>query len=166
MKLIIRKAKTKFNKLAKNYDGFVNVVVDDWRGWRFIFDTDDVRSCDNNCADCPLFKLVEKEKPGIFSAGLYRASSADKKFFGSQNFLNCKTLAQYGQGYINFIKKIRSKKELVEELKLVSNLKIIYSRDYRASVLEKKYKNFIFNQAAKQAGGWKRKIIKSYSHEI
>ena len=162
MKLIIRKAKIKFNKLAKKYDGFINVVVDDWRGWRFIFDTEDVRKCDNNCAGCPLFKLVKKEAPGVFSAGLYRASSADKKIFGPQNFLNCKTLAQYGQGYINFIKKIKNKKELIAEIKLVSNLRIIYSRDYKASELEKNFKRAIFRQAIKQTGGWKRKIIKTF----
>lgn len=160
MKLIIRKAKIKFIKLAKKYDGFINVVVDDWRGWRFIFDTNDVRRCDNNCANCSLFKLVKKEKPDLFSAGLYPANGEEKEMFGPQNFLNCKSLKQYQNCYVNFlVKKAKTKKEIVDELNLIIKLKMIFSKNYNKIDLEKKFKKAVINRALVLVDKKRRNII-------
>lgn len=170
MKLIIKEAEKEFKKIAKNHKNFINVIVDDWRGYRFIFDTQEVRQCQNKCSECKLYKLLKNKKLGIFSPGLLLANREDKKIFGKQNFLNCKTLEQYSQCYLNFIKKIKNKKELLKELELISNLKVIYSRDYKINKLEKNFKNFVFKQAINRANGRKGDIIKeyfkSYSHEI
>ena len=90
-KNIINIAVKKFQELYKKYNGFINVGVDNWRGWRFVFDTEDVRKCKNNCKSCPLYFLLKNERITDFSAGLYPASKEDKELFGPQNFLNCKT---------------------------------------------------------------------------
>lgn len=154
-KKILKLANRKFKALSKEYGGFINVIVDDWRGHRFIFDTKDVRQCKNKCNQCELFQALKNEKPSIFSAGLWRASKKDKKLFGPQNFLNCKTVEQYQKCYINFLRlKVKSKKELADELKLVNNLRIIYSIDGKKINQEKKFKHSIlryvkFNQRLK-----------------
>ena len=129
-KNIINIAVKKFQELYKKYNGFINVGVDNWRGWRFVFDTEDVRKCKNNCKSCPLYFLLKNERITDFSAGLYPASKEDKELFGPQNFLNCKTLKQYENCYVNFIlKKINSEKEIKEELMLVKDFKIIFSKE-------------------------------------
>ncbi|OGF24668.1 hypothetical protein A3H09_00710 [Candidatus Falkowbacteria bacterium RIFCSPLOWO2_12_FULL_45_13] len=162
MNLIIKQAQRKFKQLEKKYGDFIFVIADDWRGWRFVYDTGDVRRCQNDCANCRLFNLLKKERPGEFTADLYRGNVRDKKFFGPQNFLNCKTLAQYGQGYVKFIKKIKNPAELREELNLVKNLKIIYARTGNKVQMEKIFKRSIFRQALKQSGGWKKEMIKTF----
>jgi hypothetical protein len=124
---IIKIAKVKFEELSKKYDGFINVIVDDWRGFRFVFDTVDVRECKNDCQNCSLFKLLRNERPGLFSAGLYPASEIDKKLFGPQNYLNCKTLRQYQTCYMNYLAQCTLEKEIKQELALVKSMKLIYS---------------------------------------
>ncbi len=147
-KSILKTANKKFKNFIKKYDGFINVVVDDWRGYRFIFDTKDVRSCKNNCKNCKLHQLLKDEKPGIFDAGLYLASAEDKKLFGNQRYLNCKTLKQYRDAYCNFIlKKVTTKKELTDELKLVKRFSIIYSRYGNKKAKERRIKNFIISKS-------------------
>jgi len=125
---ILKIANSKFLKLSKKYNGFINVVVDDWRGFRFVFDTEDVRKCKNDCPNCPLFQLLKNEKSGLFSAGLYPASEKDKLLFGPQNFLNCKTIKQYQRCYMNFLAQCQSDSKVEKELELVNSMKLIYSK--------------------------------------
>jgi hypothetical protein len=144
---ILKLAVTKFKKLRKKYDGFINVFVDDWRGYRFVFDTKDVRKCNNDCLNCPLFKLLEDEKTDVFSSDLYPANTEDKALFGPQNFLNCKTLKQYQNCYINYLsKRCKSKKEINKELSLVKNLRIIFSKEGNASEVEQRFKRKIIEK--------------------
>jgi hypothetical protein len=96
--------------------------------FRFVFDTEDVRKCKNDCPNCPLYLLLKNEESGLFSAGLYPASKDDKNLFGPQNFLNCKTIKQYQACYLNFLAQCRSEKEIKQELDLVKSMKIIYSK--------------------------------------
>ena len=122
-------AEKKFKILRKKYDKFVCVFVDNWRGYCFIFDTEDVRNCRNDCANCDLFKLLKNEKGGVFSGKLNPASIEDKKIFGPQNFLNCKTLEQYINCYANFlIQKTKTKKDILVELNLIKEAAIIYAK--------------------------------------
>lgn len=146
-KEIIKIAEKKLRILSKQYDRFVNVVVDDWRGYRFIFDTEDVRNCKNNCSQCGLYKLLKNEKDDYFSAGLILAADSDKIIFGSQNYLNCKTLEQYQRCYLNFIKTIKTKEELEDELNLVKNLKIIYSKEGKKNIIEKRFKEAVMGNS-------------------
>ncbi len=157
---ILNKAVNKFKVLSKKYNKFLNVIVDDWRGYRFIFDTEDVRRCKNDCTKCDLFKLLKKEKAGLWSAGLYPASNADKKLFGPQNFLNCKTLPQYTNCYANFIiKKANNKKILLAELGLIRQSTIIYSANNNPCALEKKFKNDIIDQVLNNTSGKKKQLF-------
>jgi hypothetical protein len=119
-----------FERLSKEPNAFINMYVDNWRGWRFIFDTEEVRNCNNDCRNCKLYNLLKNEKEGIFSAGLYPANQKDKKLFGGQNFLNCKTLEQYIDCYVNFLlKEANTEREIREELNLIRNFRIIFSRE-------------------------------------
>jgi hypothetical protein len=162
-KKIMVMAIKKFNRLSKKYNGFINVFADDWRGFRFIYDTEDMRRCNNNCVECNLFKLLKNEKDGLFSAGLYRASREDKKIFGSQKFLNCKTLEQYQNCYVNFlVNKARTREEVKDELILIKNLKIIFSKNNYEVDLERKFKRYIFNKALILASPRKKKIIQKF----
>ncbi|MBU0612523.1 hypothetical protein KKB10_00750 [Patescibacteria group bacterium] len=142
---ILKIAYKKLNELSKKYDGFINIVVDDWRGFRFVFDTEDVRLCKNDCKNCPLFQLLKNEKEGYFSVGLYPSNKEDKKLFGPQNFLNCKTLDQYQNCYLNYLKQCKSDVEINKELQLVKGMKIIYSKG-NINKAEQKFKNSIFRE--------------------
>jgi len=135
----------KFNSLAKKYDGFINVVIDNWRGYRFVYDTEDVRKCQNDCQNCNLFKVLKNEKGGLFSAGLYLATEADKKIFGPQNYLNCKTLEQYQNCYLNFLKKLKTKAEIEAELELVRKLTLVYCQKGSLEKEENVFKKAILN---------------------
>jgi hypothetical protein len=144
---ILKIATKEFQKLFRNYDKFINVIIDDWRGFRFVFDTADVRNCRNDCLNCDLYKMLKDEKSGFFSAGLYSASEEDRKIFGPQNFLNCKTLKQYQNCYINFIqKKVRTKKELVNELKLLERMSVVYAGNKDKAKIEKRFKTAILRK--------------------
>lgn len=160
---ILKIATKKFNQLSKKYDGFINVIVDDWRGFRFIFDAVDVKNCKNDCANCNLFKLLVNEKGGIFSSNLYPASLGDKIFFGPQRFFNCKTLKQYQNCYANFlINKCWTEKEIKSELRLIKNTKIIYSKEVKASFLEEKFKKGIIKKVLSLVDLRRRKIIANF----
>lgn len=149
---ILKIANKKLIELSKKYDKFINVLVDDWREYRFVFDTDDVRTCKNDCRNCDLYKILQKEKTiNDFDPGLYPASPADKKIFGPQNFLNCKTIDQYYLCYLNFLnKKAKTEKEIVKELGLIKELAIIYSRYDDQKTLERKFKESLLKKFKNQ----------------
>lgn len=167
-KKILEPALKKFKKLKKKYKGFTNVGVDNWRGYRYIFDTEDVKKCKNKCLKCRLYLLLEKEKEGIFSPTLYLASKKDKKLFGQQNFLNCKTLKQYQNCYANFlIKKTKTKKEIKDELVLVKNFKIIFSKeDSNLKILEKEFQKGIMKEVLLKVDKRRGKIIRKLAVEL
>ena len=158
---IINTAIKKLEKLQKNYNGLVNVLVDNWRGWRFVFDTEDVRQCQNRCDQCALYQLLKNEKEDYFSPGLFPASLEDKKLFGLQNFLNCKTIEQYKNCYVNFlVKKANSKKEIRDEIGLIMNARIVFSKQGNTKRLEKRFQQQVLKQALKLSGKEKQKSIK------
>lgn len=155
-----------FKRLSRKPNTFINVCVDDWRGWRFIFDTEEVRNCDNNCDNCKLFNLLKNdEKEGKdFSSGLYPADQEDKELFGKQNFLNCKTLEQYRDCYVNYLlKKANTEREIREELNLIKHsFRIIFSKETdNLTELEDKFRKSILQRVLRQADEHKRnKIIR------
>jgi len=146
-KKIIKIATKKIKNLIKEYDGFNNVILDNWRGYRFIFDTEKFLTNKTNGKKYRLSVLLNNEKPGYFNAGLLLANNRDKKMFGRQKYLNCKTLKQYKNCYLNFIKKIINKKELENELELVKNLHVLYSKNNNKTKLEKDLKNKILKSS-------------------
>lgn len=158
---ILSKSKKKITRLLKKYKKFLIIFIDDWRGIRFIFDTEDVRRCQNNCPNCDLYKLLKKEKT-IF-AQLYPATDEDKRLFGPQNFLNCKTFTQYIDCYVNFlIKKTRTKNEVYKELNLINQSAIVYAKKNTPPLLEKKFKKNIFAKTLKNSSGNKKRWITEF----
>lgn len=142
---VIKIATKKANVLLGKYDGFNNIILDDWRGFRFIFDAENFLTSKTNGKRFRLSQILKNEKVGYFNGGLLLANYADKKIFGNQKYLNCKTIEQYKNCYINFINQIRNKNELEEELLLVKNLCIIYSKNNDIGNLERQFKADIFN---------------------
>lgn len=159
-KKILKIAKKEFEDLSEQYDKFINVFVDDWRGYRFVFDTIDVRKCKNDCQNCDLCKLLRnrKEMKG-FSASLYPASPKDRKLFGPQKYLNCKTASQYQESFINYIKEQRNETEIVKELELIRDLAVIFSKEGINST----FKSLILSELIQTVGGKKRKLILEYA---
>lgn len=122
-------------------------------GTGFIYDTDDVRNCRNRCEQCQLYQLLNNEQGGTFTARLKKASEADKRLFGPQNFLNCKTIAQYQRCYSSFIcTQIKTKKELQRELTLLRGMKIVFTRGNNNRALERQFKRAVL---ASFSGGFK-----------
>jgi len=166
-KEILQRANAAFNELKTRYDKFVNVGVDNWRGFRFIFDTEDVQKCNNECPSCELFQLVNINKDqgdNVFSSGLYSASEKDKELFGPNIYLNCKTFSQYQKCYSNWlVEKTNTEEEIDEELNLVRDFNIIYSREENdwqtLTALEREFKKAVVEDAIKRVGEVKRETI-------
>jgi hypothetical protein len=153
-------ANRELKRIIKNYDGLNNVILDNWRGYRFIFDSRDVKNCQNDCENCRLNKVLKQMPNPVRFAKLIKASEEDKKIFGGQNYLNCKTISQYKNCFVNFIvKKTKTKSEICNELNLVRNLKFIFSRSGDGENQEKRFKNDVIMRAIKLATKSKRKII-------
>ena len=141
----------------------MNVFVDDWRGFRLVYDTEDVRFCKNDCINCPLFNLLKNEKSNQFTPTLYRANSEDKGMFGPQNYLNCKTITQYQSCFISFIiNKCKTREKIFEELDLVRNLKLIYSKNADPKKEERDFKKGIIEKAIFLSPFEKKFIIQDY----
>lgn len=147
----------KFKKIKKQSNNFINIIFDDWRGWRLIFDTKEVRQCKNNCQQCPLYLLLQKNN---LLDELYLASKKDKGLFGPQNYLNCKTIEQYINCYVNFLnKECKTKKEITDELDLIKNSQVIFSKERYDN---KKFRKKIIKNILKISNKNKREIILNY----
>jgi len=160
-KKILNIATQKLNKLQAKYPNFINIIVDDWRGYRFIYDTDDVRNCQNKCGQCNLFQLLKNEKDGQFSSGLYLASLEDKKIFGPQNYLNCKTLKQYQRCYLSFLEINKTNfQEIKKEINLIKNCRLIFSKNDSLIKKEVRFKKALLKRASQilQSEAWIKKF--------
>lgn len=161
---VIYRAQEVLKRLNKKPNTFTNVILDEWRGcWRFIFDTEEVRSCDNQCDQCKLFALLrdEKEESG-FSAALLPANERDKILFrAKQNFLNCKTLDQYRDCYADWlIKKASTDEHIRKELSLIKHCHIIFSKETSdLSKKENEFRESILESVRKHADESKRDTI-------
>lgn len=167
-KKILNYAIKQFSRLKPHYGGFINVGVDNWRGYRFIFDTKDVRKCQNNCVKCPFCALLKYKKKGLFSCGLYPSTKRDKLLFGPQNYLNCKTLAQYRNCYTNFlIRETKTKKDIESELKLIKNFRIIFSKEEKdLRKLENKFKQSILKDIFRIVSRERQTMIKKACRKV
>lgn len=163
---ILLLASKELDRLIKQSGRFKNVILDDWRGVMFVFDTVDVRRCKNNCAECPLYRQLKNELPennGFFT-GLYPASTKDQALFGPQRFLNCKTLKQYRDCYVNFLlKSVNGKEEIEDELSLILNCKVLYSSS--TDDTEKfglQFKKDVLEKVLSKTSGEKKDVIQRY----
>lgn len=162
--IIFKQASLKLEELLKKYDRFITVFLDDWRGYRFIYDVKKSDCCKNGCQKCPLYQLLKDEKEiDDFAAGLYLASTEEKKLFGPQKFLNCKSFLEYQNCYANFLlKKCRTKKEIFDELNLVKNMKVIYTKNSSQKKQELRFKKGVIKKALISSSRQKRRIIREY----
>lgn len=161
---IFKQATQKLEELLNKYDGFITVFLDDWRGYRFIYDVKKPDGCANGCKKCPIYQLLKNEKEiNGFTAGLYLASTEEKKFFGPQKFLNCKSFDEYRNCYSNFLlKKCNTEKEIFDELNLVKNMKVIYSKNSSPKKQELKFKKEVIKKVLASSEPEKRKKIQEY----
>jgi hypothetical protein len=172
-KEIIDIAQEKLEELKEKYSGFITVILDNWRGVHFIYDTEDVRKCNNDCQNCPLYNLLKDEKKvgeGEFSAELfYPTKTNDKKLFGLAKCMNCKSLPQYKNCFVNYFvyeatgDNIEStEKNIKDELEYIKNLKIIFSKDNDPQELENVFKQDTINEALALVDKEKRKLIEKF----
>ena len=153
----------KFRELSEQFDGFISVILDDWRGYRFIYDVKETTCCKNGCKNCPLYALLKDEKNGLFTAGLLPASQEDKKIFGPQNFLNCKSIRQYQDCYTNFlVNRCFTKEEIFSELDLMKNIRIIYSKYNWGDGQEVKFRREVIYRTIDLSDPKKSNLIQQY----
>ncbi|MFA5990634.1 MAG: hypothetical protein WC794_00100 [Candidatus Doudnabacteria bacterium] len=166
-KIILQTAKRKIKYILKRYKGLNTVFLDNWRGFRFIYDCGEINKLPGKkFLQSKLYTLLKNEKSGTFSAGLLIASSKDKKLFGRQYFLNCKTFRQYAGCFSRFvIKEAITKKEILTEMDLIKNIKIIYSNKGKIKVLENSFRGIIVRQILAKTKGDKKRIISKYVKE-
>jgi len=147
-KIILKSANKKITQLLSQYSGFNIVFLDNWRGFRFIYDTDEIKKYPGKTfLRSRLYNLLKNEKAGLFSAALYKAESKDKKLFGPQYFLNCKTFRQYAYCYINFfVKEVKTRKQAVNEILLLKNMKIIFLKTGNPEIMERKFRIFVLKK--------------------
>jgi len=161
-KEIIDIAKIKLKKILNRLDNVNIIIIDNWRGNRFIFDiNNNCDYCNYGCTRCPIYKLLKKEKQAIFSANLLLASEKDRIIFGPNIFLNIKTFKEYQNCYANFIAtKANSIKEIESELRLLLNLNIIYSKNMvDLTKLEWRFKKDTLAKSIRMSENYKKKII-------
>jgi hypothetical protein len=168
---VMRRAQEAFETLDKKPNTFINIILDDWRGcWRFVYDTEEVRGCSNQCGQCKLFALLrdEKEESG-FSAALLPANEQDKiQFRAKQNFLNCKTLDQYRDCYVDWLlKRADTEEKIRKELSLVKLFRIIFSKETSdLSKKENEFRESILENVRKHADESKRVAIDRIWNEV
>jgi len=161
--LLLTLASKKCRELSDRFDGFINVILDDWRGWHFIYDVKQSNCCTNGCEQCPLYQLLKDEEDGYFSAGLLPAAVEDKILFGTQNFLNCKSFLQYQNCYINFLlKKCSTAEEICNELNLVGDVRVIYSVQDTPARQERRFKVGVIRAILERSTSNKERIICEY----
>jgi len=157
------KALGEARQLVKILPNIKNIILDDWRGWRFIFDTEDVRNCQNDCLNCGLYKTLKIDDSKNIYSQLIKAKPEERDFFGPENFLNCKSLAGYKKCYLNFIlKKTVTRQEIWAELDLLMGMRIIYSSGQAPLLLEECFKREVVNSVLAVCGQTKKRIIKDY----
>jgi len=163
-KKILRIAKKKFQVLAKQYSQFNVVFLDNWHGFRFVYDVEELKKYHGkNFYKSRFYKLLKNEKPAIFTANLYKASRADKKLYGPNPFLNCKTYREYYNAYaVYLLKKTNNKRQVIKELKLIKNLRVIYSKNGDERNLERKFRRLLIQKVLRLASQHKRSIIRDY----
>ena len=107
-----------------------------------------------------MHELLKNEQEREFTAGLYLASKKDKKIFGSKKYLNCKSINEYENCYVNFLlKKCNTKKEIYDELGLVMNMQIIYSKNYLPIKRKEIFVKDVIQKTLAQASVKKKNII-------
>lgn len=149
--------------LVAQVPGIMNIILDDWRGERLIFDTQELRSCTNNCQGCNLFKLLNKKSAQFKYARLYQADLRDQRLFGPANFLNCKTIKEYQNCYERFIlEKTYTEEDIYAELSLLFKMRVVYTVSGDCSSVERSFKKAVLAAVLKKIDISRKRIIEKY----
>ena len=118
---------------------FKTIILDDWRGIRFIFDSDASRNCDRQCHRCVHTKLFKKGGEFSFEeikTDLYRfTKQIDIDLYVGERgeiYLPCKTLKTFTDCYSNCLirdPQLKTFAHFVEEVQLVKNFLVIWAED-------------------------------------
>lgn len=122
------------------------IILDDWNnkpergiiGPRLIYGEPFASDCMTQCGTCPLFLAVGEDNPEItgvtLRTSLCKATPEQREWLPSvQQYLNCKTLDQFGAAYVAFFRNIKGecgkpeiiREKLLAELLWVSQFRII-----------------------------------------
>lgn len=116
---------------------FRTVILDDWAGIRLIYETEDVLACDNACEKCRTFlELGEDadESGGVLRTTLTKSSSAHTDI-SKYRMLNCKRVEDYLDSFSEWmITRCFDLEGFVEELTLIRNFRIVFSRHHATNV--------------------------------
>ncbi len=149
--------------LAIKHGGFYAIILDNWRGWYFIYDSPEVRLCNNDCANCKLYEAVSSSSENSQYAHFFEASELDKKMFGPHNFRNCKTLDGYKKSYEYFlVNETNSPEEIKDELDLLLGMRIVYAQEGSSSDLELSFKRSVIDSVLAQCEKAKSNIIREH----
>lgn len=166
MKYDFKKAAAEADKIIKKYPNVNNIILDDWRGWRFVFDTKETCNCNNDCRNCSLPRFLKQNFRPDSYARLVKANKNDRLMFGPEKFLNCKSLKKYQDCYICFIlNKTKTEKEIQDELDLLMGLRLIYSTSDSPGLLEYRFKAGVIRAVLAKSDRNKRKIIRKYLNQ-
>lgn len=159
----LKKSVDEAEKIIKKYPSLNNIIFDDWRGWRFIYDTKETRNCQNDCQNCDLFNFLKIDYRTTVYTRLIKAKKNDQIMFGPEKFLNCKSFKKYQDCYIYFIlNKIKTETEIQAELDLLMGLRVIYSSSSSPGLLEYRFKVGVIRTILARSDFQKRKIIRKY----
>ncbi|MBR9682267.1 MAG: hypothetical protein GOV02_01195 [Candidatus Aenigmarchaeota archaeon] len=106
------------------------VLVDPWRGLNAVYG---MSICNNDCDSCSLGRYVQDSDISIkvndVSFALIPATEDEKKEYGYQNNLSCKTVDEVRNAFVLYLtKKLGTYKEFLGELKDIRGTDVIYSR--------------------------------------
>ena len=134
-------------------------IIDDWNNRRIVFGASFTANCQSACDSCPLYSTVgedpEEINPDQLQTTLVRAREDQiETFSAKQRFLNCKTLKQYCEAYIEwFVKRCLDPETVIAELNWVAGFRIVFLKgDDDLAQREQANKRFIVQEFLRRVG--------------
>lgn len=124
-------------RIADEVPDLIGILVDPWRGLNAVYEKE---VCNNNCEDCSLHNYIEsidrnRRDIGGVDFRLQSASELDKRLFGPQNNLNCKSFSEISKAFITVLNKTQERtpkvfeQDVIAELRDLEGVRVIYMRD-------------------------------------
>ena len=144
------------------------VILDDWSGVRLVYETDDVRNCQNNCESCSTYLQLGEDHgdSGDFLRTTLVRSSIDHTDISENRMLNCKTKENYMRSFSEWlINRCHTESEFIDELVLIKNFQVVYSEwcstTSELSEMKKKMTKKILESAKNGVHGSRREILET-----
>ncbi len=120
----------------QGYLPITSAILDDWGGGpRIIWGGPAVEACAGDCESCPLFQVVGEDPEDTsdrdFTTTLVRADEEQLAVFSvKQPMLNCKTLQQYLDAFVEwFVQRCRTTEQVRDEMLWVAGFRLLYFQD-------------------------------------